>query len=193
MARITDNSKIERLKESTMKLVVEKGYGGASAALISKDAKVASGYFYMHYASKYKMVNSILHEVYLEILDKVEELVKQGSSFEETVEKIVRHFIDIANNEPVKIKFLYVLTNDYSFVLDEEMRGNMYRIINRLCELGKKTGKLDTKLTEDDIYLILVITILQYINQFYKKNSNEKKLEEKEASHLLYLIDKLLK
>ena len=56
MARIIDTEKIERLKEATMKLVVEHGYGGASAALIAKEAKVAAGYFYMHYSGKYEMV-----------------------------------------------------------------------------------------------------------------------------------------
>ena len=40
MARITDLKRIERLKQSTMKLVVEKGFGGASAILIAKDAAV---------------------------------------------------------------------------------------------------------------------------------------------------------
>lgn len=58
MARITDVNRIKRLKDSTMKLVVENGFGGASAAMIAIDAKVASGYFYMHYKGKYEMVNS---------------------------------------------------------------------------------------------------------------------------------------
>lgn len=191
MARITDQNKVQRLKQSTMKLVVEKGFGGASAALISKDAQVASGYFYMHYEGKYEMVNSILHEVYNEVLVHFEDFVQQGYSFWETVEKITRHFIDIANTEPVKIKFLYVLTNDYSFVLEKEIKENTYRIINRLREMGQESGDLDGNISGDDLYLILLATIFQYINLHFKRN--ETKIQEKETEHLLYLIRKLLK
>lgn len=191
MARITDQNKVQRLKQSTMKLVVEKGFGGASAALISKDAQVASGYFYMHYEGKYEMVNSILHEVYNEVLVHFEDFVQQGYSFWETVEKITRHFIEIANTEPVKIKFLYVLTNDYSFVLEKEIKENTYRIINRLREMGQESGDLDGNISGDDLYLILLATIFQYINLHFKRN--ETKIQEKETEHLLYLIRKLLK
>ncbi|MFV0593990.1 MAG: TetR/AcrR family transcriptional regulator [Draconibacterium sp.] len=191
MARITDQRKVQRLKQSTMKLVVEKGFGGASVALISKDAQVASGYFYLHYAGKYEMVNAILHEVYQEVLVKFDDLVNQGYSFWETVEKIVRHFIEIANTEPVKIKFLYVLTNDYSFVLDNQIRENTYRIINRLSEMGNESGSLDRNITDDDLYLIMLATIFQYINQHFKRNKTS--IQEKETKHLLFLIDKLLK
>ena len=191
MARITDQNKIQRLKQSTMKLVVEKGFGGASAALISNDAQVASGYFYMHYEGKYEMVNSILHEVYNEVLVRFEDFVQHGYSFWETVEKIARHFIEIANTEPVKIKFLYVLTNDYSFVLDKEIKENTYRIINRLRGMGQESDDLDKNISDDDLYLILLATIFQYINLHFKRN--ETKIQEKETQHLLYLIRKLLK
>lgn len=191
MARITDQKKVQRLKQSTMELVVEKGFGGASVALISKDAQVASGYFYMHYAGKYEMVNAILHEVYQEVLVKFDDLVNHGYSFWETVEKIVLHFIDIANTEPVKIKFLYVLTNDYSFVLDNQIRENTYRIIKRLLDIGLKSESIDKNISEDDLYLIMMATIFQYINQHFKRNKTN--IQEKETKHLLYLIHKLLK
>jgi len=193
MARITDLKKVERLKQSTMKLVVERGFGGASAALIASDAQVASGYFYMHYAGKYEMVNAILQEVYLEVLDELKGLVQHGNSFEIIVEKIVRHFVDMANSDPVKIKFLYVLTNDYSFVIDQQIRENIYRIIRQISELGKQAGSLDSKITDEDLFLILLTTIFQYINQYFKNHKQETKIQEEETQHLLYLVQKFLK
>jgi len=192
MARITDQRKIERLKQSTMKLVVERGFGGASVALISKDAEVASGYFYMHYAGKYEMVTAILHEVYLEILDKLEDLLLDGHSFDITVEKVIRHFIEMANSEPVKIKFLYVLSSDYSFVIDQKIRENTYSIIRRLAEIGTEAESLDPNITDDDLYLLLLTTIFQYINQCFKHKAITK-IDEKETGHLIYLVKKILK
>ncbi len=192
MARITDQRKIERLKQSTMKLVVERGFGGASVALISKDAEVASGYFYMHYAGKYEMVTAILHEVYLEILDKLEDLLQDGHSFDITVEKVIRHFIEMANSEPVKIKFLYVLSSDYSFVIDKQIRDNIYSIIRRLAEIGTEAESLDPNITDDDLYLLLLTTVFQYINQCFK-HKGKIKIDEKETGHLIYLVKKILK
>ena len=132
-----------------------------------------------------------MHEVYNEVLVRFEDFVQHGYSFWETVEKIARHFIEIANTEPVKIKFLYVLTNDYSFVLDKEIKENTYRIINRLRGMGQESDDLDKNISDDDLYLILLATIFQYINLHFKRN--ETKIQEKETQHLLYLIRKLLK
>lgn len=193
MARITDKNKIERLKKSTMKLVAEKGFGGASASLIAKDAKVATGYFYLHYKGKYEMVNSLLHDVYMEIVDKFEELTQQGSSFTETIEKLVRHFFGIANANPIKVKFLYVLTNDYSFVIDQKVKDDIYYLIRKLKELGHTSGVLDTLLSEHDLYLILIINTVQFINQKYKNSKKRVKFTKEDEDHLLYLINKILK
>ncbi len=192
MARITDQNKIERLKQSTMKLVVEKGFGGASAALIASDAKVASGYFYMHYKGKYEMVNAILQEVYQEVFGKLEELIEHDTPFAETIEKLIRHFVRIANAEPIKFKFLYVLTNDYNFIIDSQIRENTLKLIEKLREIGLTCGFLNKSLSIDDLYLILVITTMQYINQIYKY-SEQDVITEEDIKHLLHLFIKFLK
>lgn len=194
VARITDQKKIERLKQSTMKLVVEHGFGGASAALIAKDAQVASGYFYMHYKGKYEMVNSILQEVYQEVFCKFEEFIQQGASFTDTIEKMVRHFLGIANSEPIKVKFLYVLTSDYSFVIDQKTHDNTYDIIGKLKELGHASQSLDEAITAEDLYLILFINTIQYINQRYKSNNKKNVIiSNEDVEHLIYLFNKFLK
>jgi AcrR family transcriptional regulator len=193
MARITDQNKIERLKQSTMKLVVQYGFGGASTALISKDAGVASGYFYMHYKGKYEMVNAIFQEVYREVIVFFEELKPENAPFFESIETIIHRFVKMANAEPIKVKFLYVLSNDYSFVIDQNIRENNFAVIKKLKEIGQKSNCLDSKITEDDLYLILFINSIQYINQRFKKSQKEVKISESEEKHLFYLITKFLK
>lgn len=193
MARITDQKKIERLKSSTMKLVVERGFGGASAALIAKDAEVASGYFYMHYKGKYEMVNSILQEVYQEVFSEFERLIDEVPPFSELIERMARHFVKISNEEPIKVKFLYVLTNDYSFVIDSKTRENTFDLLRKVKELGQSTGELDDAIGEDDLYLVLFITTLQYINQRYKRSDKRVRFYEEDITHLLYLLSKFLR
>lgn len=192
MARITDHNKIERLKQATMKLVVKHGFGGASAALIAKEAQVASGYFYMHYKGKYEMVNTILQEVYYEVFGEFEALINNNEPFLQTIEKLVRYAVGIANAAPIKIKFLYVLTNDYSFVIDQQIRENTLRLIELIRKKGLATNLLDRSLTIDDLYLVLVITTIQYINQKYKFGEKEI-ISEEDIQHLLKLFIKFLK
>ncbi len=193
MARITDQNKIERLKHSTMKLVVENGFGGASAALIAKDANVASGYFYLHYKGKYEMVNAILQEVYQEVFEKFDQLQNEALSFSDTIDKMVHHFVRIANTEPIKVKFLYVLTSDYSFVIDPHIRESTFKFISRLREFGRTSGTLDEAITDDDLYLILFINTIQFINQRYKNKPKGSSISEADVEHLLYLFNKLIR
>lgn len=193
MARITDHKKIERLKQATMNRVVERGFGGASVALIAKDAQVASGYFYGHYKGKYEMVNAILHTVYQEVFGKFEEFLQQEYSFAEIIEKMIRHFVCIANAEPIKVKFLCVLTNDYSFIIDRRVRENTFEFIRKVRELGSVSGNLDAKISDEDLYLVLFINTIQYINQCYKNSSEKVKISGDDVDHLLYLFYKILK
>jgi len=193
MARITDRNKIERLKQSTMKLVVENGFGGASATLIAKDAKVAAGYFYMHYKGKYALVNALLQDVYQEVVIKFEELAGNGSSFNIIIEKMIRHFFKMANDEPIKLKFLYVLTHDYSFVIDQNMRENIFELIHKLKDQGHRSGELDKNLNEDDIYLTVVLNTIQFINYQYKTNSKKVIFKKKDEDHLIYQTFKILR
>lgn len=193
MARITDHNKIERIKQSTMKLVVEHGFGGASASLIAKDANVASGYFYMHYKGKYEMVNALLHDVYQEVINKFEELTSNGSVFSNTIEKMIRHFFSMANAEPIKLKFLYVLTNDYNFIIDREMHNNIFKVINVLMFDGHSSGELDKKINQSDLYLMVIINTIQYINQCYKNSTKPVIFKKKDEDHLIYLINKVLR
>jgi AcrR family transcriptional regulator len=193
MARITDLNKIERLKQSTMKLVVEHGFGGASATLIAKEAHVASGYFYIHYKGKYEMVNALLQDVYQEVVTKFKELTDSGASFSNTIENMIRHFFKMANTEPIKLKFLYVLTHDYSFTIDSKMRGNINELIGLIKEQGQNSGELDKNLREEDIYLAVVLNTIQYINHRYKITTKKVTFKKADEDHHIYLTNKILK
>lgn len=193
MARITDQSRIERLKKSTMKLVADYGFGGASASLIAKNAKVASGYFYMHYKGKYEMVNTLLQDVYQEVINKLEELTNKESTFNDIIENMIRHFFSMANTDPIKLKFLYVLLSDYSFVIDKEMHENISKILNILVFDGHSSGQLDKNINQSDLYLIVVINTIQYINQQYKNSAKKVVFKKEDEDHLIYMTNKILK
>ncbi len=176
-----------------MKLVVEKGFGGASALLIARDAGVAAGYFYMHYKGKKEMVNSLLQDVYHEMFTKFEELSSQQPAFNTITESMIQHFIALANSNPVKIKFLYVLTHDYSFVVDPIIKESIFQLLIQLKNLGHESGELDKEINEDDLYQILIMNVLQSINLVFRKQKTKNSYKNQDAEHLIYLTRKLLK
>lgn len=176
-----------------MKMVVEKGFGGASAVLIAKNAKVSAGYFYLHYNGKYEMVNSLLHTVYDEVISKLKELVEKGTSFMDIIEILVGHYFSMAQASPIKMKFLYVLLNDYNFRIDAEVKASVFEFISIVKSIGIKAGVLDQNLTDDDLYMFLVLNPIQFINQMYKKSEGKVELTQANQDHLLYLVNKIVR
>ena len=176
-----------------MKLVVEKGFGGASAILIAKDAGVAAGYFYRHYKGKKEMVNSLLQDVYQEMFTKFQELSLKGLTFSVITENMIRNFIELANANPIKIKFLYVLTHDYSFVVDPSIKENIFRLLIQLKNLGHESGELDKEINEDDLYQILIMNVLQTINLTFRKQKRKNSFKPQDTEHLIYLTGKILR
>lgn len=193
MARVTDQNRVERLKEATMKLVAEKGFGGASALLIASQAKVSMGYFYRHYNSKEEMVNALLDEVFTEVTGNIEELIQKGSQFNELISGLIHYFIAMANTNPIKIKFFSVLFNDYRFKMEASSKEQVLGYIQRVMEVGYKENSLDPKLFADDMFLILVVNTLQTINQRFKYSNAPVVFNSSDEEHILYIITKTIK
>jgi len=175
-----------------MKLVAEKGYGGASASLIAKDAKVATGYFYLHYSGKYELVNSLLSEFYNNIVEKLNELINHGSTFNDLIDSLIHYFFQLANEEPIKAKFFYVISSEYNFRMDDATRKSMFSFISKIMKLGQKENLIDSKITEMDMFLFTVINTIQYINQQFKHTKELVGFTETDVDHYKYLMHKVL-
>jgi hypothetical protein len=106
---------------------------------------------------------------------------------------MIRHFFRMANAEPIKLKFLYVLTNDYSFVIDQGMRESIFGLIEKLKEQGYASGELDLQINENDLYLTVIINTIQYINQYYKNSPKKIVFRKGDEDHLIYLTNKILR
>jgi TetR/AcrR family transcriptional regulator, repressor of fatR-cypB operon len=180
MARIIDETKIERIKEATLYMVVSKGYGGASISEIAKQAGVAEGYLYRHYKSKADLVNDLLFYHVNEIMDKLEKLLDNQYSVKEIFEHLTRGLFDLAINHPVRIKFLYVLMHDYNFKVQEMQRQRIFNLCSRVKEMGQKSGEIRKDIDEEEIYLLSVAYPIQFINLRLKNFFNLTQLGENE-------------
>ena len=193
MARITDQSKIERIKDATMQLVVEKGYGNASISQIAKIAQVAEGYLYGYYKSKYDLVQDLLFINMNELVDEIEQSLSNGSNIFYSIEQFIRKLFELANNQPDRIKFLYVLLSDYNFKLQENQIQRIFNICKRVKESGQKSGILRNDINEEDIYIITVSYPIQFINLRIKSFFYKSELGESEIVKVLNNCKLLIK
>ncbi len=187
MARIIDETKIERIKEITIKMVVSNGFGGASISEIAHKADVAEGYLYRHYKGKAELVDDLFYTIMNELVDKLQGLIDDQEPIDEIIEKMVRILFDLANHSPEKVKFLYVLMNDYNFRIQKDQQERIFNLCKRVKEMSLAAGTIDPGLNEEEIYLLGVAYPIQFINLRLKSFFYQSQLGEDEIKKVLHI------
>jgi TetR/AcrR family transcriptional regulator, repressor of fatR-cypB operon len=193
MARNIDESKLERIKEATLQMVVSKGFGGASISEIARIASVAEGYLYRFYKGKTELVNDLLFTSVKEIADKLEFLLDKQQSIKEIFTQLIRAIFDIANAQPVRIKFLYVLMHDYNFNIQETQLQRISTLCTRIKEVGLKSDEFRPDISEEEIYLMGVVYPIQLINLRFKGYFKRSEIGENEITEVLKICMNSLK
>jgi TetR/AcrR family transcriptional regulator, repressor of fatR-cypB operon len=193
MARSIDATKIERIKQATLQMVVEKGFGGASISEIAKLAGVAEGYLYRHYTGKAELVKDLLFQNLNEIVDVLEEFLGEQYSVKEIFEKLLRILFRYANEAPERIKFLYVLMSEYKFTIENVQRERIYNLCIRIREKGIFSGEIEKGIGEEEIFLMGFMFPIQFINLRYKSFFDKTELSENEIIRIMNIYKKILK
>jgi AcrR family transcriptional regulator len=193
MAKTVDNSKIEGVKQNTIKLIVENGYGGASISNIAKKAQVAEGYLYRFYKSKEELVLDLLNSKIEEIADHIEELIKDSESVYQIIEQFIKGIFRMAAKSINDIKFLYVMMNDYSFAMTDKIRERIRSLCKEVKEKGLKLGELDIQTTEEEIFMFLLVYPIQFINLRIKNFFGKNKWSSEDIDKVISICTKTLK
>ena len=193
MARSIDETKIERIKEATMQMVVSKGFGNASISEIAKKAGLSEGYLYRFYKGKTELVESLLHFHINELTDKLEGLLKGQFSTIEIIQQFIKEVFTIANENPERIKFLYVLMNDYNFTIQQTQRERIFELCKHVKEKGIGAGEIRSDIDEEEIYLIGVTYPIQFINLRFKNFFNRSEIGKTEIEKVLRICKNSLK
>jgi len=187
MARTIDDTKIERIKEATISLVVKNGYGHAAISEIARTAGVAEGYLYRHYKSKAELVEDLLYQNINLLADNIENQLETKNSIREIFENITRTLFAIAEKNPEQIKFIYVLMNDYNFKIQDIQRERIFELCRKVKERGLVINEMRADITEEEIYLIGVSYPIQFINMRLKNFFNQSQLGEDEIQRVMQI------
>ena len=193
MARNIDYTKLEGVKQSAIKLIVEKGYGGASISSIAKRAKVAEGYLYRFYKGKEDLISDLLNSKINEIADNLEASIKRSQSFDEIIELLIRGIFKIARKSANDIKFIYVMMNDYSFSVHSNIKERIRILCKEANDKGRELGQLDGLIGVDELYIFAVIYPIQFINLRLKSFFGTNKWTEEDIERVIKICNKTLK
>jgi AcrR family transcriptional regulator len=185
MARLIDETKIERIRNTTVEMVVNKGFGGASISEIAKKAGVAEGYLYRYYKGKTELVEDLLFSNLNELINNMEEFLDDLHSIKDIFEQLIRVLFEIANKYPERVKFLFVLMHDYNFSLQSDQRNRIIDLCKRLKEKGLITKEINNTIDEEEIFLLGFTYPIEFINLRFKSLFNRTALGEKEIQRVL--------
>jgi AcrR family transcriptional regulator len=193
MAKSIDASKLERIKEATVELVVKCGYNSASVSLISKRAEVAVGYLYRFYPSKYELVSDIFKSKIEQLVDVLDVLFEQKNSIHEIVYEFVAHIINRATDFPIQTKFLFMLIHDYSFEIDRGMAYRLKETFEKIVQKGQQNGEIGPTITSEDLYVLIVGQTLLYIDSRFRQHFGNDVLENDMAERVANVCLKAIK
>jgi Transcriptional regulator len=184
MAKSIDTSKLERIKDATVELVVSHGYNSASVSLIAKRAGVADGYLYRFYPSKYDLVSDIFKGKVEQLADVLDDLYSNKGTVREVVYEFVAHIINRAKESPIQTKFLFMLIHDYTFEIDKGVALRLKETFEKLVQKGQQNGEINADVTSEDLYVLVIGQSLLYIDSRFRKHFGNEVLESNMAERV---------
>jgi len=159
----------ERLLESAKALFSQKGYYSTSVEDIVESAGFSKGTFYFYFKSKEELFKSLVEEMHLNIVKRLESFLERELALEDALIEHAKVFLeDICQNRHIAQLFLFQLVGT-----NEEFRELYYTKIAHLRELLAKMvdkaiqrGEITYKNAENIVNLyagFLRMLVLEYV------------------------------
>ena len=191
MARKIDEDKINRIKQSTMKTIVENGIESTTIAMIAQNADVSGGYLYRIYSGKQDLINDLYIEKIHSLLNEFEFLLNLNpTTIEPIIRAFVRNRIVYSINEPIASKFYYQLLHNENFKLTEDLEKKDISLMEQVKRIGIESGEISTDISLFQLHYHMVVYAVDYIN-FKRKNIFS--TQEATNNDVTYLTQNILK
>ncbi len=190
MARKLDEDKLARIKAATMKTIVDCGIEGATIAMIAENANVSGGYLYRLYSGKQALIDELYFKKVTALNKELEFLVGLNTtSIAPILQAFIHNRVVFALNEPEASKFFYQLLHNDNFNLTGELKEKSIFLMERIKEIGEKSGEIATNVSLLQIYYHILVYPVDFI---YFKRINLFGIEETINNEVNYLVDNIL-
>lgn len=155
MTRHKNLDKLESVKCAAIRVIVEKGYYGATISIIAKEAGVSDGYLYRHYVNKAELVQAL----FVENMNMYHDLIFDSISKSENVSDVLlsnfKFLTETIAEAPEVIAFIFIMDHDHSFDFPDTVRKNFEKIGQMIWAKGIQTGEINNKRTVEEVLAII--------------------------------------
>ncbi|RLD75756.1 MAG: hypothetical protein DRJ10_14705 [Bacteroidetes bacterium] len=193
MTRHKDLDKLESVQCAAIKVIVEKGYHGATISQIAKEANVSDGYLYRHYANKAELVQVL----FVENMNMYHELVFDSLNTSENISGVLRSsfnfLVDTINEAPEVIAFIFMIDHDHSFDFPDIVRKNFEKIGQMIWAKGIQTAEINNKRTIEEVLAITFGLPVKMLEMRRKNIISDKALNEQDIDSMVEICLNALK
>ena len=194
MARKIDEDKIIRIKQSTMKTIVDFGIEATTIAMIAKNANVSGGYLYRTYSGKQDLINELYNDKVNSLYAELEFLLALNqTSIKPLIESFIKNRIIYFLNEPIASKFFYQLLHNENFLAANEIKFKSAELMENIKNIGVKSGEISKNTTVYHLHYHMLVYVVDYINFTRKNIFGEQEVTIKDVKKLTENILNILK
>ncbi|UMB61839.1 TetR/AcrR family transcriptional regulator [Lutibacter sp. A80] len=170
MARKIDEEKLARIKQATMKTIVDHGIEKATIAMIAKNANVSGGYLYRLYSGKQALIDELYFDKIDSLIGELEFLINlKHTSIAPIIKIFVQNRFVFAINETEASNFFYQLLHNDNFVIPNALKDKSIALMQQLLNIGKKSGEIGKNVGILDLSYHILTYAIDYVH--YKKNN----------------------
>ncbi len=149
--RIKDYSKIDIIFKSTLRLIRNVGFVGATMAKIAKESKMATGTLYIYFKNKDELINALYHDIERSSSKRFFAGLNLDQPTMQCLKKVWGNYL----KHRIEYHEVSVFLEHYyysSYITEtqkktaEEMKSPVYELINRGKEEGVINNTLDTEM-----------------------------------------------
>jgi AcrR family transcriptional regulator len=159
----------ERLLESAKRLFSQKGYYATSVEDIVESAGFSKGAFYFYFKSKEELFKSLVEEMHLNIVKRLESFLERDLPLEDALIEHAKVFLeDIYQNRHIAQIFLFQLvgTNEEFRELYYTKIAHLRKMLTKMVDRAIQRGEITYKNAENTVNLyagFLRTLVLEYV------------------------------
>ncbi|WP_071393452.1 TetR/AcrR family transcriptional regulator [Bacillus tuaregi] len=140
----------EHLLQTSIQLIIEKGYDNVTISEICQICEVAKGTFYTHFSSKKDILIKILADINENMFEKIL-LDENHTTFEQILEYIKRYMITIQEQG---VDFTRVFLK---IIIDEHFDTNLVKahlhanMVGKILDCGKSRGEIRSDISTEQL------------------------------------------
>ncbi len=190
MARKIDEDKLLRIKNATMKTIVDCGIEKTTIAMIAKNANVSGGYLYRTYSGKQAVIDNLYFDKVASLNNELSFLIGLNpTSIAPILKAFIQNRLLFAINEPIASKFFYQLLHNDNFKLTGKLKDETINIMENIKKIGVQSGEITESTNLTQIHYHILVYVVDYI-QFVRSNFFEK--QQLTTNAIDYLVTNIL-